>query len=117
MTTKMVLGKVDYNNVGCSEEIRKRREMKMYYTADGEEITQAQIEQAVKNGKAVIRWSHGNWANIASLSIHDTPEEAEDEAKRDTRGQCWSMSDEVWSEPCLDFKRARKAAAGLLRIS
>ena len=88
-----------------------------YYTGDGNEVTQSQIEAAVKERRAVIRWSHGNGYNAASLIICDIPDEAEDEAERDTRGECWSMWDEIWSELASDFRSARKAAAGLLKVS
>ena len=88
-----------------------------YYTGDGNKITQAQIERAVKERRAVIRWSHGNWRNIATLLVYTTVDEAEDESGRDTRGDCYSMADEVWSELATDFRTARKAAAGLLAVS
>ncbi|PWH18192.1 MAG: hypothetical protein DDG60_00795 [Anaerolineae bacterium] len=73
-----------------------------------------QIKQAVEEQRAVIRWSHGNWENVARLLIFDTPEEAALEAERDTRGHCWSMADEVWSELATDFDRAYRAHKGLL---
>lgn len=88
-----------------------------YYTGDSNEVTQAEIERAVKDRRAVIRWSHGNWVNVAVLLIYATADEAEDEAERNTVGNCYSMSDEVWSELVTDFRRARKAAAGLLSVS
>jgi len=91
--------------------------MAPYYTGDGNQITQADIEQAVKEQRAVIRWSHGNFVNIATLLVYPTADEAEDEATKDTRGECYSMADEVWSELATDMRRARKAAAGLLKVS
>ena len=86
-----------------------------YYTGEGDEVTQQEIEQAVKEHRAVLRWSHGWGYNAASLMIYPTPDEAEDEAGRDTRGECYSMSDEVWSELADSMRDARRAAAGLLK--
>jgi len=86
---------------------------------DGQEIqvTTEQIRQAVKNKTAVIHWSHGQWRNIGQLNIYDTAAIAAEESQRDTRGKCWSMLDEIWSELADDADRAIKAAAGLLIIS
>jgi len=89
----------------------------MYYTDAGDEIRRDEIDRAVQERRAVICWGHVDWANVASLMVMDTPEQAEREAERDTRGQCYSMWDEVWSELALDAVRARKAASGRLRVS
>lgn len=75
------------------------------------------IEQAVAERRAIIRWSHGNWRNIGRLAIYETAEIAAEEAERDTRGKCYSMADEVWSELATDVRRACKAASGLLSYS
>jgi len=72
------------------------------------------ISKAVEEGRAVIRWSHGNWENNGELIIFDTPEIAAMESERDTRGRCWSMADEVWSELVTDVNRAERANRGLL---
>jgi hypothetical protein len=75
------------------------------------------IRKAVEEGRAVIRWSHGDWENIGELLVFDSPETAAMEAERDTRGHCWSMADEIWSELCTDVNRAIKADRGLLVVS
>ena len=59
-----------------------------YYTIDGQELTPEQITQAVKERRAVLRWSHGNWVNQAGLLLCSTADEAEIEAERDTIGEC-----------------------------
>lgn len=61
--------------------------------------TREEIEQAVNEGRALLIWAHGNWANAASLWIYETVEDADiDEEKCDTVGQCHSMGDETWTE-------------------
>jgi hypothetical protein len=80
-------------------------------------MTAEQIKAAVTEGRAVIRWSHGNWKNIGSLLVCRISEDAEIEAERDTRGECWSMADEVWSELATDAARALRAGAGTLSYS
>ncbi len=85
----------------------------MYYDTEGRELVRSEIEKAVEEGRAVLRWSHDNWKNVASLYICEDAEEAEMEASRDTRGECWSMADEVWSET-PDRRQALLAAKGLL---
>ena len=75
------------------------------------------IKKAVNEGRAVLRWSHGNWENVANLLIFASSDEAKIEAGRDTRGKCYSMADEVWSEMCTDEDRAIKAHKGLLKTS
>jgi hypothetical protein len=86
----------------------------MYYTDAGEEITREEIARAVQERRAVIRWGHVDWANVASLMVMGTPKQAEQEAGRDTRGQCYSMWEEVWSELATDAVRAYRAASGRL---
>ncbi len=79
-------------------------------------MNEEQIKKAVEEKRAVIRWSHGNWENNGRLLIYDSPEIAAMEAERDTRGRCWSMADEVWSELCTDVNRAIRSARGLLIV-
>ncbi len=86
------------------------------YTGEGKPITKEEIKKAVDEGRAVLRWSHGNWENRATLLIFDDAETADMEAERDTRGKCYSMADEIWSE-LATYSRAIRAAAGLLRTS
>lgn len=82
-----------------------------------EEYTEAEIKKAVQEKRAVIHWHHGQWENIGTLKIYNTPEMAEAKADLDTRGKCWSMAEEVWSELATDYKRAVRASAGSLRVS
>lgn len=89
----------------------------MYYDSDGNELTVEQITIAVREERAVLLWSHGEWKNIASLKIYSTPKEAALEAERDTRGECYSMAEEVWCELATSPDDALRAAKGLLSIS
>ncbi len=88
-----------------------------YYTADGEQVRKAEIRNAVEGRRAVLVWSHGNWVNTGSLYIYQTSDEAEIAyLKMETKGQCYSMWDETWTEyPTI--AQALKAAAGALRVS
>jgi hypothetical protein len=88
-----------------------------YYTADGNQVSKANILKAVSEHRAALVWAHGNWINIASLYIYETPEEAGIAyAKMETKGQCYSMAEETWTEwPTAD--RAVKAATGALKVS
>lgn len=76
--------------------------------------TPTQIKQAVNERRAVIRYHHGDWQNIGTLHIYDDAEIAAIEAERDTRGHCYSMSDETWSYLCTDYSTALRANRGLL---
>jgi hypothetical protein len=79
--------------------------------------SEEEIKEAVEENRAVIRWSHGNWRNVGRLLIFDSPEVASMEAERDTRGSCFSMVEEVWSELATDVDRALRADRGLLTTS
>ena len=87
------------------------------YLVDGTEVSKDEIRRAVAEHRAVICWSHGNWVNLGTLSIYADAETAAMEAERDTRGQCWSMADEVWSEMVTSVGQATRAAAGLLKVN
>lgn len=87
------------------------------YTVDGAPVSRVQIKEAVKERRAVIHYSHGNWVNISSLGIYDDSVQAEMDATRDTRGKCTSVWDETWAELVTDPNRAIRAAAGLLKQS
>jgi len=80
--------------------------MKNYYDHRGEELTEEVIRKAVAAGLAVISRSHGDWRTMASLIICEDKEEAERQASRDTRGECYSMWEESW---CDYPKNAREA--------
>lgn len=85
------------------------------YTITGDEVTMKEIKTAVTEGRAVIHWSHGEWVNYGGLAIYNTIDEADIEAERDTRGECWSMADEVWSHKPTNNNEAIRAAKGLLK--
>jgi len=85
-----------------------------YYTNDGEVVSPKEIELAVKEKRAVICWSHGDWKNVGTLMIFNGAEEAEIEAMRDTRDECYSMAEEVWCHLAESVKQAKMAASGLL---
>ena len=87
------------------------------YLGDGTKVTKDEIRKAVAEQRAVIRWSHGNWVNVASLLIYDDADTAGIEAERNTIGECYSMSDESWSEMATTIGQATRAAAGLLKVS
>jgi len=97
------------------------QEMYCYYAGAEEEgpklIGLSAIEEAVREKRAVLRWHHGNWENVASLVICRDATEAAYEAAIDTRGKCHSMSDEIWSERATKNRDAIRAAKGLLRLS
>ena len=84
-----------------------------YHLSDGTPVTADDIKMAVRERRAMARWSHDNWINRAHLLICETMEEAVEEATRDTRNECHSMWDEVWSELATE-ERALQAARGQL---
>jgi hypothetical protein len=77
--------------------------MKAYFTADGTQVTREMIESGFNAGKAVLVHSHGNAGTLTSLAL--------DGQQRDTRDQCYSVWDEVWTttpktlRDCLDVAR------------
>ena len=91
--------------------------MQALYLADGTPTSKDTIRRAVAAHRAVIRWAHGNWHNIASLHIYNDAETAAYEADRNTIGQCYSMWEESWSELASTVGQAIRAAAGLLKVS
>ena len=88
-----------------------------YYTMDGAEVTKADIRKAVDEKRAVLVWSHGNWENKAALAIYeDSDEAALAYDKMETKGKCYSMSDETWTGwPTV--AEALRATAGALKVS
>jgi len=88
-----------------------------YYTVDGNQVSKADIRKAVDERRAILIWSHGNWINRAGLAIYETSDEAATAYdKCETKGQCYAMSDETWTEwPTIS--QALKAAAGALKVS
>jgi len=87
-----------------------------YHTLGGEEVTREEIEAAVRENRAIIHWSHGDWCNVGGLAIYVDEDEA-DVYDQDTRGECWSMADECWTTRHPSVRDARRAAAGNLRVS
>jgi len=86
----------------------------MYYDQEGNELTKDEITVAVRERRAVLRWSHAQWRNVAALMIYPTAEEAKIESEKDTRGQCYSVWDEIWSRLADDADEALRAAEGEL---
>jgi len=88
-----------------------------YYTAEGIEVTRDEIKKAYVAGLCVLRWGRGNWKNTVNLIIARDAEEADLEADVDTRGDCWSMSDEQWSCRPETLGEAIKAGCGQMSYS
>lgn len=88
-----------------------------YYTIDGTSVSKADIRKAVDEKRAILVWSHGNWENRATLAIYKESDEAAIAFdKMETKGKCYSMADETWTEwPTV--AEALKAAAGALKVS
>lgn len=88
-----------------------------YRDNQGNALTRDEIAQAVKERRAVLVWSHGNWVNIARLAVYPTHDDAAIAYdKYETVGQCYSMADETWTR-WPNTADALKAAAGALRYS
>lgn len=88
-----------------------------YFTNDGVKVTRDEIKKAYEAGLVVLRWGHGNWKNTASLIIARDQEDAGFESDVDTRGDCWSMSDECWSTRPETLGEALKAGCGQMSYS
>lgn len=76
----------------------------MYYLQDGTEVTADQIKAAFSAGQAVL--VHGRRDNGTSTAL------MLDGQHRDTRGQCHSMWDEVWTRTPQTAHLALAAARG-----
>ena len=74
----------------------------MYILQDGKETTKDAITAAYKAGKAVLVWSHRDGHNSCGLML--------DGIERDTRGECYSMWDEVWTTGPKTLQEALDAA-------
>lgn len=61
----------------------------MFILNDGTRVTYYQITEAFSEGKARIIYGHGETCTTAGLML--------DGIDRDTRGQCYSILDEVWT--------------------
>ena len=90
--------------------IREDREMRYYILGDGRKTDREEIASAVKDGRAVIRYSRANWYSPAYLYILSTREEADRESKIDTRGKRSSIWEEVWSSRPRSVRQAWVAA-------
>ena len=75
-----------------------------YYTQDGNEVSLDQIRAAFAEGKAVL--VHGNRDGRSSTAL------MLDGKHRDTRGECCSVWDEVWTETPKTIHAALYAARG-----
>lgn len=76
----------------------------MYALNDGTEVTAEQIKEAVELGKARIIHNRGNGSTTSALML--------DGKDIDTRGQCHSVWEEVWTRVPTDFAQALRAAQG-----
>ena len=63
--------------------------MEMYILRDGQEVAKGQIEQAFAAGNAVLIHGHGDGKTVTGLML--------DGRGIDTRNECHSMWDEVWT--------------------
>ncbi len=77
--------------------------MRIYLLNDGTETTPEAIKAAFTAGNARLVHSHGDHHTKTGLLI--------DGVDRDTRGQCCSMWDEVWTRTPKDVHEALRAAA------
>jgi len=86
-------------------------EKEKVYLIGGEEYTRNEIEKAFEENRIAITTSHGSDGGFVDvLRICDYPEEAEALAEYDTRGLCYSMSEEVWGRYPKDLKEVYKLA-------
>lgn len=69
---------------------------------DGTETTFAEVKAAVDQGAARLVHSHGNGKTLTSLTL--------DGRDIDTRGQCSSVWDEVWTTSPRDLNQALHCA-------
>jgi len=75
----------------------------MYLLNDGTEVTPKQITEAFATGKARIIYGRGENRTTTGLLL--------DGVDRDTRGQCYSMWEEVWTDIPKSENEALKIAA------
>lgn len=76
----------------------------MYNLNDGTEVTKDQIQSALDAGKARIVHNRGDHSTSSALMI--------DGRDIDTRGQCHSVWEEVWTREPKDLAEALRAAQG-----
>jgi hypothetical protein len=75
-----------------------------YFLANGDEVTADQIRQAFDDGKAVLVHSNGDNRTHTTLSL--------DGEHRDTRGECHSVWDEVWTQEPKNVQQCLALARG-----
>lgn len=80
----------------------KEIDMTTYYLQNGDEVTADQIKAAFAEGKAVL--VHNNQDNHSSTGL------MLDGKHMDTRGQCHSVWDEVWTRKAETIQQALNAA-------
>lgn len=76
----------------------------MYYLIDGTEVSASQIKAAFEAGEAAIVYGRGENCTTTSLAL--------DWQHRDTRGECHSVWDEVWTARPQSLKQALDAGRG-----
>lgn len=74
----------------------------LYILQDGQEVTAAQIKAAFAANMAVLVHSNGDGHSVTGLML--------DGVRRDTRGQCYSIWDEVWTSTPATVQEALNAA-------
>jgi len=62
------------------------------------DISYQQLSKLFDEKKVVMIYGYGEGCTTASVRIFDSAEEAEEFAEEDTRGECYSMWEEQWSE-------------------
>lgn len=75
----------------------------MYYIQDGTEVTSEQIASAFGAGNAIMVHGYNRDGGIGTALAIDGIE-------RDTRGECYAMSDEVWTTRPRNLGEALRGA-------
>ena len=74
----------------------------MYVLNDGTEVTRDEIEAAYNAGLAMLVHGNGDGHTTTGLML--------DGEEIDTRDECYSMWDEVWTRPAPSLQAALRAA-------
>ena len=86
------------------DNLDQRDNHAVYYLHDGSEVTIEEVKQAHANGMTRLMHSHGDGQTETALSIAGQD--------IDTRGECYSMWEEVWTtvpetiEDCVEAWKA-----------
>ena len=74
----------------------------IYYDREGNEITKEQIQSAYHSGQATLIHTRGDG--------HTSTRQSLENVQKDTRGQCFSMWDEVWTTKPVNIQDCYAAA-------